>query len=154
MSTRTAGIILVAATALVAWMSEILIHAVDPASKALGMTDVFVGVVLVAIIGNAAEHSSAVLMAMKNQMDLAYHIAVGSSMQIALFVAPLLVFVSYAIGRPMDLLFTDFEVITVALSVGILELAGGVHHLRSGILLPACGQQRSAGRGRQFVVGA
>jgi len=74
---RTASLVLIGATALVAWMSELLVHAVEPASKALGLTEVFVGVIAVAIIGNAAEHSTAVLMAMKNQMDLAYHIAVA-----------------------------------------------------------------------------
>ena len=68
--------------------------AVEHTAEAFGMTQVFVGVVLVAIIGNAAEHSTAVLVAMKNQMDLALHIAVGSSLQIALFVAPVLVFAS------------------------------------------------------------
>src|SRR6185295_10846200 len=83
MSPKTAGLVLLGATALIAWMSELLVHAVEPASKSLGLTQVFVGVIAVAIIGNAAEHSTAVLMAVKNQMDLAYHIAVGSSMQIA-----------------------------------------------------------------------
>jgi Ca2+:H+ antiporter len=86
------------------------------------MTEVFVGVILVAIIGNAAEHSTAVLVAGKNQMDLAVNIAVGSSIQIALFVAPVLVFASYLFGAPMDLRFTLFEVLAVALSVGILAL--------------------------------
>lgn len=86
------------------------------------MTEVFVGVILVAIIGNAAEHSAAILMAMKNQMDLAINIAVGSSIQIALFVAPLLVFAGYAFGQPMDLLFSPFEVMAVVLSVGIVSL--------------------------------
>src|SRR5215208_5915111 len=92
MSLKRAVIVLVIATVFIAWMSELLVHAVEPASQAVGLTEVFVGVIVVAIIGNAAEHSTAILMAMKNQMDLAYHIAVGSSMQIALFVAPMLVF--------------------------------------------------------------
>jgi Ca2+:H+ antiporter len=122
MKTKTAVVVLVVATGLIAWMSELLVHAVEPASKALGMTEIFVGVIVVAVIGNAAEHSTAVLMAMKNQMDLAYHIAVGSSMQIALFVAPALVFLSYAVGNPMNLLFTTFEVITVGLAVAIVSL--------------------------------
>jgi Ca2+:H+ antiporter len=122
MTSKTAGLVLLVATALIAWMSELLVHAVEPASKSLGLTQVFVGVIAVAIIGNAAEHSTAILVAMKNQMDLAYHIAVGSSMQIALFVAPVLVFVSFAIGQPMDLLFTAFEVITVGMAVAIVCL--------------------------------
>jgi len=136
---RTASLVLIGATALVAWMSELLVHAVEPASKALGLTEVFVGVIAVAIIGNAAEHSTAVLMAMKNQMDLAYHIAVRSSMQIALFVAPVLVFASYALGSPMDLLFTTFEVIAVAVAVAIVSLvaADGESNWMEGVLLLA-----------------
>ena len=139
MSPRTAAIVLVVATGLIAWMSELLVHAVEPASKKLGLTEIFVGVIAVAIIGNAAEHSTAILMAMKNQMDLAYHIAVGSSMQIALFVAPVLVFLSYTIGKPMDLLFTTFEVITVGLAVAIVSLvaADGESNWMEGVLLVA-----------------
>jgi Ca2+:H+ antiporter len=116
-------LILLGSTALVALMSEFLIEAVDETAKKLGMNEVFVGVILVAIIGNAAEHSTAVLMAQKNKMDLAINIAVGSSLQIALFVAPALVFLSYLIGpAPMNLLFTTFEVVAVTLSVGIIAL--------------------------------
>jgi Ca2+:H+ antiporter len=139
MKMRTALILLVAATGLIAWMSELLVQAVEPASQALGMTEVFVGVIVVAIIGNAAEHSTAILMAMKNQMDLAYHIAVGSSMQIALFVAPVLVFLSYAIGKPMNLLFTPFEVITVWLAGAIVTMvaADGESNWMEGVLLLA-----------------
>lgn len=115
---------LLAATALVAWMSELLVGAVEEASHALGLTEVFVGVIVVAIIGNAAEHSTAVLAAMKNQMDLALNIAVGSSTQVALFVAPVLIFASYLMPHgPMDLMFTGFEVLAVALSVGIVNIA-------------------------------
>ena len=136
---RLAVAILMGATALVAWMSELLVQAVEPASKTLGLTEVFVGVIAVAIIGNAAEHSTAILVAVKNQMDLAYHIAVGSSMQIALFVAPALVFLSYAIGKPMDLLFTTFEVITVGLAVSVVSLvaADGETNWMEGVLLVA-----------------
>lgn len=108
------------ATALVAYISEILVGSVEQAAHAFGMTDVFVGVIVVAIIGNAAEHSTAVLVAMKNRMDLAISIAVGSSIQIALFVAPVLVIASHFIGpRPMDLVFTPAEVIAVILSIFI-----------------------------------
>jgi len=78
--------------------------------------------IVVAIIGNAAEHSTAVLVALKNKMDLALNIAIGSSIQIALFVAPVLVFVSYAFGKPMDLLFTNLEVISVGIAVWLLSL--------------------------------
>ena len=136
---RTAGLLLLAATALIAWMSELLVEAVEPASKAFGLTEVFVGVIAIAIIGNAAEHSTAVLSAMKNQMDLAYHIAVGSSAQIALLVAPVLVFASYAVGSPMNLVFTTFEVITVGLAVLIVTLvaADGETNWMEGVLLLA-----------------
>jgi len=113
---------LLGSTALVALMSEFLVGAIEHTSSALGMTDVFVGVILVAIIGNAAEHSTAVLVAMKNKMDLSINIAVGSSIQIALFVAPVLVFVSYAFGKPMDLIFTTFEVVSVVLAVFVVNL--------------------------------
>jgi Ca2+:H+ antiporter len=105
-----------AARVVVALMSEFLVGAVEHTARALGMTDVFIGVVLVAIVGNAAEHSTAVLMAAKNQMDLAINIAIGSSIQIALFVAPVLVFTGYLIGQPMDLVFTTFETVSVVLS--------------------------------------
>jgi len=77
---------------------------------------------VVAVIGNAAEHSSAVLMAMKNKMDLAINIAIRSSIQVALFVAPVLVFLSYAFGSPMDLRFTPFEVLAVAMAVGVVNM--------------------------------
>jgi Ca2+:H+ antiporter len=139
MRPKAATLVLVVATALIAWMSELLVGAVEPASHALGLTEVFVGVILVAIVGNAAEHSTAIMVALKNQMDLAFHIAVGSSMQIALFVAPALVFLSYAIGRPMNLLFTSFEVVTVGLAVLIVSLVAvdGESNWMEGVLLLA-----------------
>jgi Ca2+:H+ antiporter len=118
-----AAITLLAATALVAWMSELLVGAVEEASHALGLTQVFVGVIVVAVIGNAAEHSTAILVAIKNKMDLAMNIAIGSSIQIALFVAPVLVFVSYFMPHGlMDLRFTIFEVLAVAIAVGIVNI--------------------------------
>jgi Ca2+:H+ antiporter len=113
--------VLLGATALVALMSEFLVGAVDQAAQSIGMSNIFVGVIHVAIIGNAAEHSTAVLMAIKNKMDLAINIAVGSSIQIALFVAPVLVFLSYFIGpAPMDLLFTNLEVLAIVLAAAIM----------------------------------
>ncbi|MBK9707990.1 MAG: calcium/proton exchanger [Acidobacteria bacterium] len=131
--------VLLTATVLVALMSEFLVGAVEEASKALGLTEVFVGVILVAIIGNAAEHSTAVLVAMKNKMDLALNIAIGSSMQIALFVAPVLVFASYAFGKPMDLLFTPLEVVAIVVSVGVVSLIAqdGESNWMEGVLLLA-----------------
>ncbi|MEW5978136.1 MAG: calcium/proton exchanger [Acidobacteriota bacterium] len=115
-------VILVLATAGVAVVSEVLVGAVEATAHRLGLSQVFVGVIVVAVVGNAAEHSTAVLMAAKNKMDLAINIAVGSSIQVALFVAPLLVFVSYLLGSPMDLRFTSFEVLSVATSVGVVNL--------------------------------
>ena len=121
--TARAVVTLVLATALVAWMSELLVGAVQETAHVLGLTQVFVGVIVVAVIGNAAEHSTAILVAAKNQMDLALHIAIGSSIQIALFVAPVLVFTSYLMPHgPMDLRFTPFEVLAVAISMGIVNL--------------------------------
>ena len=110
-------IVLLAAAALVGVVSEFLVHAVDEAGRALGLGKVFMGVVLVAVVGNAAEHSTAVVVALKQKMDLAFGIAMGSSMQIALFVAPVLVIAGDWMGRPMGLEFTLLEVSAVMLSV-------------------------------------
>ena len=131
--------VLVGATALVALLSEFLVGAIEPAAKHLGMSDVFVGVFVLAIVGNAAEHSTAVLMARKNKMDLAFNIAAGSSLQVALFVAPLLVFISYGFSRPMDLIFSTFEVVAVVLSVAIVNLIAldGESNWMEGVLLLA-----------------
>jgi Ca2+:H+ antiporter len=122
LSHRNAMILLLAATVVVAIEAEILVGAIHGATAALGMTEFFVGVVVVAVVGNAAEHFSAVLMAMKNKMDLAVNIATGSSTQIALFVAPVLVFASLIFGQPMSLLFNAYEIVGVALSVLALTI--------------------------------
>jgi Ca2+:H+ antiporter len=96
------------------------------AAETLGMSQFFVGVVIVAIIGNAAEHYSAVVLAGRNQMDAAISIAIGSSNQIALLVAPILVFLSYLVGpHPMDLVFSTFELVAVA--VAVLSIAFIAH---------------------------
>ncbi|MDX2031192.1 MAG: calcium/proton exchanger [Blastocatellia bacterium] len=131
--------ILLGATVLVAVMSEFLVGAVEAASHQLGLTEVFVGVILVAIIGNAAEHSTAVLVAMKNKMDLALNIAIGSSMQVALFVAPVLVFASYLFEKPMNLLFTPLEIVAVTVSVLIVTMISqdGESNWMEGVLLLA-----------------
>ncbi|MBM3222903.1 MAG: calcium/proton exchanger, partial [Candidatus Tectomicrobia bacterium] len=138
-SVKRAVIILLLATGGVALMSELLVGAVEHTAKVFGMTEIFVGVILVAIIGNAAEHSTAILVAMKNQMELAITIAVGSSAQIALFVAPILVFLSYLFGKPMDLLFTPLEVAAVTLSVWVLSMIAqdGESHWFEGVQLLA-----------------
>ncbi len=133
-------LVLLGATALVALMSEFLVGAVEETAHKLGLTEVFVGVILVAIIGNAAEHSTAVMMAMKNKMDLALNIAIGSSMQIALFVAPVLVFASYVMAkRPMDLRFTTLEIVAIVVSVAVVALIAqdGESNWMEGVLLLA-----------------
>jgi Ca2+:H+ antiporter len=117
-SLKRSVLTLSAATLAVVWMSEILVGSVQEAAAAFGMTSVFIGVIVVAVVGNAAEHSTAVMLAMKNRMELSMGIAIGSSLQIALLVAPLLVIASHFIGpRPMDLLFTPAEVLAIFLAV-------------------------------------
>jgi len=121
-STRRAVVVLLAATAAVVVVSELLVGSIEGAAHALGLSRLFVGVVVVAVVGNAAEHSTAVIMAMRDKMDLALNIAVESSKQVALFVAPVLVFAGLAFGRPMDLVFTPLEVVAVGASTGAVTL--------------------------------
>jgi len=97
--------------------AEVLIFTLAPALKALGMTELFAGVIIVALVGNAAEHYSAISAARDNKMTLALEISVGSSAQIALMVAPVLVLLSYAFGHPMSLVFNAFEITAIGLSV-------------------------------------
>ena len=110
------------ATLLIAGMSEILVDQIAPVTRALGMTELFVGVIVVALVGNAAENSTAIIMARRNRMDVSMSIATGASTQIALFVAPVLVFLSVAIGHPMSLVFNGFEIAAIVLSVLIVEM--------------------------------
>ncbi|MGB8129764.1 MAG: calcium/proton exchanger [Candidatus Angelobacter sp.] len=122
-SSRTQAIVsLGLATLLIAGMSEILVGQITPVTHALGMTELFVGVIVVALVGNAAENSTAVIMARRNRMDVSMSIATGASTQIALFVAPVLVFLSVAIGHPMTLVFNGFEIAAIVLSVLIVEM--------------------------------
>jgi Ca2+:H+ antiporter len=132
-------LVLLIATIGVAAMSELLVESVEPAARQLGMSDIFVGVIVVAIIGNAAEHSTAILVALKNKMDLAVTIAVGSSLQVALFVAPLLVFAGIVMGQPMDLHFSPLEVVAVAIAVFAMALVAqdGESHWMEGVMLLA-----------------
>ncbi|MBX9671732.1 MAG: calcium/proton exchanger [Candidatus Obscuribacterales bacterium] len=117
---KTSIIVLAVTTVFVAILAEMLVQQVEATAQAVGLTHMFIGVIVVAIIGNAAEHSTAILMAIKNKMDLAINIALGSSTQIALFVAPVIVFASFMLGTPMDLCFSEFEVMAVVVSVIIL----------------------------------
>ena len=123
-SVRTAVLALLGSTVAVAFLSEWLVGAIEPAAHSMGMNDIFIGVIVVAIVGNAAEHFSAVQMAYRNNMDVAVQIAVSSSTQIALFVAPVLVFVSLLMGNatPLDLHFSALEVVAVILSVAVVSL--------------------------------
>jgi Ca2+:H+ antiporter len=118
-SVRRSLVVLLVSAGFVGWLSEILVSSTEEAIKHIGLSEVFVGLIIVPIIGNAAEHSSAVLMAMKNRMDLAISIAMGSSAQVALLIAPVLVFAGLAFGQPMDLAFSAFEVVAVALAVTV-----------------------------------
>jgi Ca2+:H+ antiporter len=114
---KSLGMLAVAAVA-VGVMSEILVGSISDASEDIGLSQFFVGVFVVAIVGNAAEHWVAVLVAAKNKMDLAVNIAIGSSAQIALFVAPLLVLVSFVVGEnPMALVFNGYELGALVLAV-------------------------------------
>jgi Ca2+:H+ antiporter len=114
---RRSLVTLTAAAATIGFVSEFLVGAVDEAGAALGLGKVFMGVIVIAIVGNAAEHSTAILVARKGQMDLALGIAMGSAMQIALFAAPVLVIAGHLMGQPMGLEFTVLEVSAVMLSV-------------------------------------
>jgi Ca2+:H+ antiporter len=117
LSTAAALAVLATGTLLTTVQAEILVGAMEPALTRFGFTELFVGVIVIALIGNAAEHYSAVTAARRDEMTLAVEISVGSSAQIALFVAPALVLYSFAIGRPMSLLFNAFEITAIALSV-------------------------------------
>jgi Ca2+:H+ antiporter len=109
--------VLLGVTLAVAVESELLVGSLEAATESLGLSTLFTGVILLPIIGNAAEHVTAVTVAMKNKMDLSVSVAMGSSMQIALFVAPVLVIAGWIIGQPMDLNFNPFELVAVAVAV-------------------------------------
>lgn len=110
--------LLLASTVLIAWLSEILVGAVEHTVAALGISEFFIGIIVVPLVGNVAEHMVAVQTAWKNKMELSLAVSLGSSLQIALFVAPMLVFISLLMGNPLTLVFDQFEII--ALFAGIL----------------------------------
>jgi Ca2+:H+ antiporter len=112
-SLRTGVIVLVAATVAIAYLSEVLVGAVEPVVEEVGITEFFLGIILIPLVGNVAEHVVAIQMAMKNKMELSLAISLGSSLQVALFVAPLLVFISLAMGNPLTLTFNVFELIAL-----------------------------------------
>jgi len=115
-SLKKSIMVLILATVAIAFESEILVSSVEPMTEALGLSEFFVGIILIPIIGNAAEHSTAIIMAMKNKMDVAVEIAIGSSLQIILFVAPILVFLSL-LFKPMSIIFNEFELVALIVSV-------------------------------------
>lgn len=137
---RRSFAVLAAATALVALESELLVGSVTGAAAKLGFNNLFVGIIVVAIIGNAAEHSTAILMALKNKMDITMNIAIGSSTQIAMFVAPVLVFASLLLGHPITYIFTVPELTAIGFSVIITAFIAGdgkCHWLEGAQLLAA-----------------
>lgn len=121
-SANTAVISLVVSTGIIAYVSDILVAQIEAVKQGLGVSDLFLGVVVIAVIGNAAEHSTAVLMAMRDKMNVALNVAAGSSSQIALLVAPLLVFISLFMHKRMSLVFTGLEIAGITLSVLVLEM--------------------------------
>lgn len=137
-STTHALVVLVVAVGFIALLSEFLVGAVEPVTESLGLSEFFLGIILIPLVGNAAEHFVAVQVAAKNKMDLALSIAIGSSLQIALFVAPLLVFISLALGNPMPLEFTTYEILAVSaasLIAALVSLDGRSNWLEGSMLL-------------------
>ncbi len=116
-SKRKALLILAASTVAVAYVSERLVHTFEEVGDAFGWSELFIGVIIVAIVGNAAEHASAVIMAYKNKMDIAVEIAVGSTLQVAMFVAPVLVLISLFFEKSMSLVFTLPELVAMVSAV-------------------------------------
>jgi Ca2+:H+ antiporter len=121
-SLKESVILLVISTLGVVWLSEVLVGAAEGVISGLGVSEFFLGIILVPLIGNVAEHLVSVQMAVKNKMDLSTEIAVSSSLQIALFVAPLLVFVSLLLGHPLQLILNTFELLALLASVAISVL--------------------------------
>lgn len=134
--------VLAVATAAVAYESELLVGSLESATSSLGLTALFTGVILLPIIGNAAEHTTAVAVAIKNKMELSVSVAMGSSLQIALFVAPVLVVVGWCLGQPIDLNFNLFEIVAVAVAVLIansISSDGRSNWLEGALLLATYG---------------
>ena len=136
---RTALIMLAAATVGVVWLSEILVRSVEAVMASSGLSEFFLGIILIPIIGNVAEHLVAVQVALKNKMELSLEIALGSSLQIALFVAPVLVFVSLIFGQQLNLVFNQFELLALvaAVLVAALVSSDGETHWLEGAQLTA-----------------
>jgi len=114
--------VLLGAALLVGLESELLVSALNPALQSLKISPIFVGLILIPVIGNAAEHASAVFFAIRDKLDVTLEIAVGSSTQVALFIAPAMVFISLLIGRPMDFVFTGFEISAVLIATLLIAV--------------------------------
>ncbi|KAH0611983.1 uncharacterized protein H6S33_010035 [Morchella sextelata] len=132
------GVVLVAVTLAVAVCAEYLVGSIDSVVGSSGISKTFIGLILIPIVGNAAEHVTAVVVAMKNKMDLAIGVAIGSSMQIALLVTPALVILGWIIGQPMSLYFQTFETVVFFMSVLITNYLiqdGKSNYLEGAMLL-------------------
>lgn len=137
-SVAKAGLLLLIATGAIVWMSELLVGTVEHVVLEIGITEFFLGIIIIPLIGNVAEHLVAVTVAAKNKMELSLAISVGSSLQIALFVAPLLVFISLFMGNPLTLVFNQFELIALMAAVliaGLVSLDGESNWLEGAMLL-------------------
>ena len=136
---RTAVLVLAVATAAVVVESEILVASIEPVMRRVGLSETVLGLILIPLIGNAAEHGAAVTVARAGKIDLSLQIALGSSTQIALLVAPLLVFAGLAVGHPMSLLFTPLELVAVGIATGVVALItlDGESHWLEGVQLLA-----------------
>lgn len=140
MTTKDAWILLILATVLVGWMAEVLVHSVDAAAEGWGLPTLFIGVILLPFFGNAAEHFTAVLVAGKDKMDLSLAIAIGSSVQIAVFVAPLMVLFAWVLGVNLSLEFGILETAATFMSVLVANfiLNDGKTNWLEGVMLLAC----------------
>ena len=121
MTQRDSIILLIVATVLVSWMAEILVHSVESAAEDFGLPHLFIGVILLPLFGNAAEHFTAVTVAGKDKMDLSFAISMGSSTQIAVFIAPLMVIIAWALGVPLTFEFGILETVSAFLAVLIVN---------------------------------
>lgn len=139
-SLRKALCVLAAATLAVAVASEMVVATVEKAGRDFHLPETFIGIIVIPIIGNVAEHTSAILMSVKNKVDISLEIAVGSSMQIAMFVAPALVLAGYALGRPMLFVYDPFEVVAIIVAVllSLYVFQDGKTYWLEGVLLLFC----------------
>ena len=137
MDQKDAIILLILATVLVSWMAEVLVHSVESAAEQYHLPYIFIGVILLPLFGNAAEHFTAVSVAAKNKMDLSFAISIGSSTQIAVFVAPLMIMIAWMWGVPLTFEFGILETIAVFLAVSIANLiaADGKSNWLEGLML-------------------